>query len=207
MSLFRKFINQTRKPQGRLGEIMLKGMNKGHARCADWGMEILNGVSAEKILEIGCGGGRNASVLLKRYSSASLTAIDYSEISVRKAAEYNSLDIAAGRCTVCKGDVSKLEFETSIFDMATAFETIYFWQNLEHCFKEVFRVLKDGGHFLIVNESDGLDKTSLKYEKIIDGMKNHPVQEITEALKSSGFKNIISKHHETKPWISILAEK
>lgn len=32
-------------------------------------------------------------------------------------------------------------------------------------------VLKPCGTFMIVNESDGTDETSLKFEKIIDGMK------------------------------------
>ena len=207
MNLFKKFINQTRKPEGKFGEIMINGMNKGHARCADWGREILEGVSAENILEIGCGGGRNAAELLKRYRSATLTAIDYSETSVQKAREYNSFDISAGRCKVYKGDVSFLDFESEQFDLASAFETVYFWNNLEHCFREVFRVLKDGGCFLIVNESDGLDKIGLKFEKIIEGMKNYTLEELSDTLKQVGFKEISSKHHKTKPWISILAKK
>ena len=30
MELFRKYVNQTRKPEGFLGKMMLKGMNAGH---------------------------------------------------------------------------------------------------------------------------------------------------------------------------------
>lgn len=33
-----------------------------------------------------------------------------------------------------------------------AFETIYFWSDLETNFKEIYRVLRKGGQFLICNE-------------------------------------------------------
>ena len=35
MALLRKFFNQTRKPEGFLGRLMLSGMNSGHAKLAD----------------------------------------------------------------------------------------------------------------------------------------------------------------------------
>ena len=43
------------------------------------------------------------------------------------------------------------------FDLATAFETAYFWPGLEKCFGEVCRVLRPGGVFMICIESDGTD--------------------------------------------------
>ncbi|NMA17183.1 MAG: class I SAM-dependent methyltransferase, partial [Clostridiaceae bacterium] len=38
MGLLKKIFNQTGKPEGFLGKMMIKGMNIGHARLADWGM-------------------------------------------------------------------------------------------------------------------------------------------------------------------------
>ena len=37
MGLFKKYVNQTKKPEGTLGKMMLAGMNSGHAKPADWG--------------------------------------------------------------------------------------------------------------------------------------------------------------------------
>lgn len=56
-------------------------------------------------------------------------------------------------------------------------------------------------------ESDGTDKASLSFEKIIDGMKCHTPDEIEKALKSAGFSKVRTDHHESKPWITVLAEK
>ena len=93
------------------------------------------------------------------------------------------------------------------YDLATAFETIYFWQGLERCFAEVFKVLKPGGCFMIVNESDGLDEGSKKFEKMIEGMKLYTAEDIEKALKSAGFSEVKTDHHESKPWITVLAQK
>ncbi len=207
MGLFTKFVSQTRKPEGFLGKMMVNGMNGGHAKMADWGLSHLKTIAPEQIVEIGCGGGRNAGELLKKYSGAHVTAIDYSEVSVGKATAYNSDAIKAGRCKVQQGDVSNLTLPAESYDLATAFETIYFWPGLEKCFAEVAKVLKPGGLFMIVNESDGTDEMSLKYEKIIDGMKCHTVEEIEQALKSAGFAQVKADHHKSKPWITVIAKK
>jgi SAM-dependent methyltransferase len=207
MGLFKKFVNQTRKPEGFLGKLMVGGMNGGHAKMADWGMTHLNGFDAANIVELGCGGGRNAGALLGRYRNARLTALDYSDVSVEKAKAFNQAEIAAGRCRVLRGSVDKLPLEDAGFDLATAFETVYFWPGLGACFAEVCRVLKPGGCFLICNESDGTDAASLRYEKIIDGMKCYTVQQLAAALKQAGFSAVKADHHPSKPWITVLARK
>lgn len=207
MGLFKKFVSQTRKPEGFLGKMMVNGMNGGHAAMADWGLSHLEGIVPEEIVEIGCGGGRNAGELLKRYPDSKVTAIDYSEVSVDKATAYNAEAIKAGRCRVQRGDVSALALPEGKYDLATAFETIYFWPGLEKCFGQVAKVLKPGGTFMVVNESDGNDEASLKFEKIIDGMKCHTVDEIESALKSAGFSEVKSDHHPDKPWITVIAKK
>ena len=50
-------------------------------------------------------------------------------------------------------------------------------------------------------------RNSLNREKVIDGMKNHTVEEIEAALKAAGFSEVISDHHPSKPWITVLARK
>ncbi len=207
MGLFKKIVNQTRRPEGFLGKMMVNSMNSGHAKVADWGISHLIGIAANEILELGCGGGRNAGELLKKYPSAKMTAIDYSQVSVDTATDYNKAMIEKGRCVVQQGDVSALDLPQGKFDLATAFETIYFWPGLEKCFAQVAKVLKTGGTFLIVVESDGTDKIGRKYEKIIDGMRCYTAQEIESALKTAGFSTVTTDHHWSKPWLTVVAKK
>ncbi len=207
MSLLRSFFNQTRKPEGFLGKLMLSTMNSGHAKLADWGLTHLPALSVSKAVDLGCGGGRNAAELLRKYPAAHVTAIDYSSLCVEKAKTYNRSMIAAGRCTVQQGDVSDLHLPAESFDLATAFETVYFWPGLEKCFAQVLNVLKPGGVFLICNESDGTDPAGIKFEKIIDGMKSHSPQEIEAALKAAGFSQVSIDRHPSRPWLAVLARK
>jgi len=207
MGLMKKFFNQTRKPEGTLGKIMLSTMNSGHAKMADWGMAHLPEIHPKAVADLGCGAGRNAGALLKRYPQAHVTAIDYSELSVQKATEYNQQIIDAGRCTVYQGDVSALDLPAESIDLATAFETVYFWPGLEKCFAQVAKALKPGGMFLICNESDGEDAAGTKFENMIEGMKCYTTGEIEAALRKVGFSEVKSDHYSGKPWITVLARK
>ncbi len=226
MGLFQDFISQTRKPEGFLGKMMVSGMNSGHAKLADWGLSHLPAEeTVRKAIDLGCGGGRNVGVLLKKYPGARVAGIDYSEVSVKKAKAYNQKMIRAGRCVIRKGDVSSLISEEEgsggavvsmgagnvlkpeSYDLATAFETIYFWPGLTQCFGQAAKLLKKGGIFLICNESDGTDEASLKYEKIIDGMKCYTPKQIEAALRDAGFSEVTADRHPSKPWITVIAKK
>ena len=206
MGLFKKYINQTRKPEGALGKLMLQGMNSGHAKLADWGLEQLPALSPAEILELGCGGGRNAGALLRAYPAARVTAVDHSALSVERTLVYNREAVHGGRCVVQQRDVSDLRMGAEVFDLATAFETIYFWPSLKNGAEEVFRVLKPGGTFVIANEQDGLDQSYRKLESAI-GMLVYTIDEIIEALTNAGFTNIHSRHDEQRHFICVTATK
>ena len=158
-----------------------------------------------KCLDVGCGSGRNVDALLKKYDGSFVTAVDYSDESVKKAKKFNKKN--ASRCEIKQGDVKTLDLPEGEFDLATAFETVYFWQGIEDCFRNVFGILKFGGRFLIVNESDGEDETGKKFENIIEGMKVYTAEELTDALKKAGFSDVKVARHGKNPWIAVLATK
>ena len=67
MGLLKRFFNQTKKPEGILGALMLRGMNSGHEELADWGFTHLPAIRPAQIADLGCGAGRNAGEMLKKY--------------------------------------------------------------------------------------------------------------------------------------------
>ncbi|MBQ4203464.1 MAG: class I SAM-dependent methyltransferase [Thermoguttaceae bacterium] len=207
MGLIKKFFAQTRKPEGFLGSLMLSCMNLGHARGADWALDFLKDVSPSSIVDLGCGGGRNVKETLSRYPDAKVAAVDYSALSVERTRKKNARAVASGRLSVRQEDVAELPFGVRTFDLATAFETVYFWPDLEKCFSEVRRVLTPGGYFLIFNESDGVDEVGRNFEKIIDGMKCYTAEELTAALTSAGFSDVRIERRENKPWLAVIARK
>jgi ubiquinone/menaquinone biosynthesis C-methylase UbiE len=50
------------------------------------------------------------------------------------------------------GTVSQLPFPDATFDLVTAVETHYYWPDLTRDVREVMRVLKPGGTFLVIAE-------------------------------------------------------
>ena len=141
------FFENTRKPVGLGGKIMVAMMNFGHSAMAEWGLRFLQPAPDAMVLDGGCGGGANIKTLLKLCSNGKVQGIDYSAVSVEKARKVNARAIAAGRCTVQQASVAELPFEAEQFDAVTAFETVYFWPELAQNFREVYRVLKPGGIF------------------------------------------------------------
>lgn len=89
MDLIKNYLQQTQKPDGLLGSLMISSMNRHHAKLADWGMSHLVNISPDAIEELGCGGGRNVKALLKKYPDAKISALDYSTLSVRKTMQTN----------------------------------------------------------------------------------------------------------------------
>ena len=206
--MFKKlFYSNTRKPKGFLGNIMINKMNIGHAKLSDWGLSHLKSVSPVSIADLGCGGGINVAKLIKLFPDAKVTGFDYSSVSVKKSKEENKDAVQAGICNIVQGDVSNMPFENEQFDLLTAFETIYFWPGPLTGFKEVFRVLKPGGTFMIVNEFDGISEREKKYEKIIDGLKLYSNQELMNYLKQVGFTGIMLFHEVSRHWVSVIAKK
>lgn len=201
------FFENTRWPKGLGGRIMVKMMNCGHSRLAQWGFSKISVKEDFKILDAGCGGGANIALWLEKCKSGHVTGIDYSEVSVDESKKRNSTAIKQKRCEIVQGNVSNMTFADSSFDYVSAFETIYFWPGLEMCFAEVRRILKNGGTFMICNESDGMNAGDKKWAEKIGGMKIYDKEHICAALKSAGFSEAESFSNEKEHWLCILAKK
>ena len=205
MGILKSFLNNTCKPEGLSGKWMVVSMNLAHAAVADWGMSHLPKSVCGEIAELGCGGGRNVKELLRRYPTVKVTALDYSEISVEKTKQVNQQDMQSGRCRIMRGDVSRLPFGDEQFDLATAFDTVYFWPGPVKSFLEVYRVLKPGGMFLIANESDGMNPRDNRWLSAIDGLRIFNKVQLSAFLTEAGFSRITVDHDPKKHRLCILA--
>ena len=182
------FFSNMRKPEGKLGNIQLKSMNKEHTPVSLWGLKHLNISPDDVILDIGCGGGMNINRMAQ--GAKKVYGVDYSIESVNLSKEVNEDLIKEGRVEVHEGNVMDLPFEDNSFDIVTAFETVYFWPDIVKSFGEVKRVLKPGGMFLIGCEANGTNNLAMKFfDKVID-MTFYEDKDLVGFLKSNGFKEI-----------------
>lgn len=193
MSLLKRFFTQCAHPEGRMGRMMLRFMNFGHAPLTNWGLSHVTFHEGMTMLDIGCGGGATLQRLLKRSSNAKAYGIDISEESVAKAKEVNK-ELLDKQAFVCQGTASQLPYEDAKFDLVTAVETVYFWPELPKCLKEVRRVMKHGAHFAIMVEVPDPDSM---WTKVVEGMTAYTPEELKSLLDDAGFTQ--TAIHRKKP--------
>lgn len=201
------FYQNTRKPVGFGGTIMVRLMNVCHSPIAAWGFSKLSMRDNLNILDIGCGGGKNIATWLRKSKNSHVTGLDYSEVSVAESSKKNKWAIKRNRCEILRGNVAEMPFSDNTFDCVSAFETIYFWPGLEECFTEVNRVLKHGGIFMVCNGSDGENESDEKWVNIIEGMSVYNEDQLHSALEKAGFYKIKCYINTEKHWLCIFAKK
>lgn len=106
--------------------------------------QMLADTQFERVLEIGCGTGKNTAWLLKR--AEYLAAADFSEEMLEKA----KAKITSERVVFFQTDIrERWNFPAGNFDLVTCSLVLEHLENIDFVFAEAARVLKPGGHFYI----------------------------------------------------------
>ena len=146
----RKLVGQCARPSGFFGRLLARGMNQGHGPLTLWGLKQLSIAEDASIVDIGCGGGGTVRRLARLAPGGKVVGIDFSPDSLRIARKTNRKLVDQGRVEIQEASVGKLPFADQTFDLATAIETHFFWPDLPANFREVLRVLKPGGQFMVL---------------------------------------------------------
>ena len=160
-------------------------------------LEFMGNLTGKKALDLGCGTGRLVKDLIN--SGAEVVGIDISDEMIKimknKFPKVKSL----------VADSENLLFDDSSFDFVIASFFIVHLKNLTKTFDEIYRVLKDGGKFVLTNinqrKAPKLDLGSGK--KIVIQSYYHRPEDVIKALENSFFK--IEKEEfvkDGKVWIN-----
>ncbi|MBC5648880.1 class I SAM-dependent methyltransferase [Christensenella tenuis] len=198
-----KILQNTRKPKGIMGRMVLRGMNAGHGLLSEWAFANIKIPKDARSLDVGCGGGANIARLLERCPDGFVDGLDYSGDSVAVSRKRNAAFLGK-RCEVQQGDVGALPYEENTFDLVTGFETVYFWPDIPRALSEILRVLKPGGRLMLVCEAS--DPTDTTWTNRIEGMTVYSGEELSEKMEQAGFRKIFQKK-EDKGWICLIGEK
>ena len=203
--IVKSYIANVKNPENtRRGRWQLRAMNNRYSMLGVWGLSHVNFARKRLVLDVGCGGGKNIERILKQSKQINAVGVDISPASVQVTKKKNSRAVKDGRLQVVQGQAESLPFASNLFDLVTAFETVYFW-DVEKGLAEVYRTLKKGGQLLIVNESQS-SKGIEEYEDEV-GFTVYTKDELCKIVKKAGFKNIRSDVGENGGWVAIVCEK
>ena len=201
-----KKITQCMKPHGEEGIETIQNMNENHKEISEFAFRCIKVDKNDKIIDIGCGGGVNIEKFLK-LTRNNVNGLDYSEISVSESEKRNKNEVNNGRCKIIQADVSNMPIEDNEYDLASAFETIYFWPNIENSFKEVLRILKPHGKFMIAQGTDGNHPNDEEWLRTVEGMSVYTGDDLEKYLLNAGFKSVEKFKKENDHILVVIAKK
>ena len=180
---------------------------KNHAEMPEWVLSELVTNSNANILDIGCGGGANVARMLSKFPDAKVTGMDLSKLALEVTSDTNYKEIVDGRCYTVGGNITKIPLAREIFDLATAFETIYYWPSFDACLVEILRVLKPGGTLVIGNEMNGESDSDREMEHAVGAMRIYTGDELRLFLKDAGYTHIRVRHDDQRRFLCVTAQK
>lgn len=192
---------QGEKPTGIIGKWVGRLMNKFHTSFYINYLKKKLPSDNSQILDIGCGGGKFIHFLTSSNKTYNLFGLDHSEEMVSLSQKVNSEGIKKQKVEIFQGSVTKIPIDNSKLDLATAFETVQFWPDINDSFKEVARVLKQGGDFLIINRYPSENSKWWKMAKIKSD------KDYRLLFEKSGFDKITTDIKYKKGWIIVKGTK
>ena len=199
-------ITQCRKPHGDEGFETIENMNENHREISEFAFGIVNVGKNDRILDIGCGGGVNIEKFLK-LTDSNVDGLDYSEVSVEASLAQNRKAVDDGRCRIIQADVRQMPIGDEEYDLVSAFETIYFWPEIQESFREVSRVIKPNGQFLIAQGTDGNHPDDEMWLATVEGMHVYTATDLKKYLLDAGFKSVESHVKENDYIMVVIAHK
>ena len=199
-------ITQCMKPHGEDGVETIKNMNENHRPISEFAFECVDVGKTDKVLDIGCGGGVNIEKFLK-LTTNNVDGLDYSEVSVKESIKRNQKAVDDKKCKIIQADVSQMPIEDETYNLVSAFETIYFWPDIQNTFKEVSRIIKPGGQFMMAQGTDGNHPDDEKWLNSVEGMTVYTASELEKYLIDAGFGSVESFKKENDYILIVIAKK
>jgi ubiquinone/menaquinone biosynthesis C-methylase UbiE len=164
-----------------------------HAAGSDLAMMVKATVLTgnEQVLDVGCGAGHTAVTFAPHV--ANVTALDLTETMLEQVTLL-AQEKGLANVTTRRGDVEQLPFDESSFDVVTSRYSAHHYPNPQQAVREVFRVLKTGGHFILSDivapETPVLDTFLQTVELLrdISHVRDHSISQWSAILSEAGFQ-------------------
>lgn len=112
---------------------------------------LLPDLSGQRVLEIGCGRGDFAIWLAGKYEGSKVTGVDFSEAAIATA--HKRAESSHSNALFKVEDAEALSFADGDFDYVISCECMEHVPSPENMAREIHRVLKPGGQFILTTEN------------------------------------------------------
>jgi SAM-dependent methyltransferase len=178
---------QSRCPTGLLGRLIGHIMAAETAAVNAEALTLLDLRPSDHVLEVGSGHGRTLERAAATLTTGSIAGVDLSEEMVRLAAHRCRSLIRDGKVAVTVGSSEHLPFPDQDFDRALAVHTVYFWSDPRTHLREIRRVLRNDGRFILVCHAKD-DATAGDFPESV--YRFYTPDEVVLLLEESGFQRI-----------------
>jgi len=167
--------------------------------------------AGDHVLDLGSGAGNDCFVARAIVGEVGkVTGLDMTEQMISKAKE-NCAKLGFTNVEFVAGDIEEMPFGEKIYDVVISNCVLNLVPDKTKAFREIFRVLKPGGHFCVSDVvikgalSDKMKKDAEMYAGCVSGASE--MNEYLKIVEDSGFVNVkVHKQKEIKLPDSLLSE-
>jgi ubiquinone/menaquinone biosynthesis C-methylase UbiE len=185
---------QSGHPQGWFGYIVALVMARETTKANRSALEHLDVQDGDAVLEVGFGHGKTVRELARRVQTARICGVDPSDVMARVARR--KCRAFADRLDLRSGVAESLPFDDGVFDRALSVHTTYFWPHLDSGLREIRRVLRAGGRFVLGFRSADDELAAASLPTSVYTL--HSIEEMKSALLLANFGNVTVECTELK---------
>lgn len=132
-------------------------------------VELLSVEPADRLLEIGCGGGAAVALICQRLQTGTIMAIDRSPLQVERATRRNERHVASGKATIRLAEVEDLG--EGSFTKVFAINVNLFWvRPASNELDRIKRLLEPDGRLYLFYELPTVEKREAIADKLVGSL-------------------------------------
>jgi len=153
------------------------------------------------VLDVGAGHGRSLGVIAALTPKGYVMGLDNSKVALKIASRAQGALIRDGRVGLEHGRSDMLPFADASFDKTLAVHTLYFWDPAERHLREIARVLRPNGKFVLAFRPAEDQVTTEKFPRDVYTFRT--IDQTQVLLADAGF-NICRMQQRAKPGDSMV---
>jgi ubiquinone/menaquinone biosynthesis C-methylase UbiE len=151
-------------------------------------VELLELEDSSRVLEVGFGHGRTLAIVAERAFRGFVAGIDVSAEMVEMAQRHNRAPIAKGLIEVKCASSDRIPYPDKSFDRACSVHTLYFWNDPLHHLREIHRVTRVGGRFVLAFAPKEDEHAVAAFPESVYHF--YSIDEAQQLLAKAGFSNV-----------------